>query len=91
MEFQCIQIFGADLVTASIKQFVSYMGYYIDKAKSDGELALVGLSLSLKSFSDSIMETGHKETKGGLVRCSGGRSGKVGEIEYQKLMQMSTF
>ena len=79
MWFQCIQIFGADSVTASIKQFVSYIG------------ELVGLLLSLKNFSDSIMETGRKETKGCLVRCSGGRSGKVGQIEYQKLLQMSTF
>ena len=60
------------------------MRYYIDKAKSDGEL--VELPLSLKNFSDSIMETGHKETKGSLVRCSGGRNGKVDQIEYQKLL-----
>ena len=82
--FQYTQIFGADSVTPSIKQIVSYMGYYIDKAKSDGEL--VGLPLSLKNFSDSIMETGHKETKGGLVWCSGGRNGNIDQIEYQKLL-----
>ena len=82
--FQYAQIFGADSVTPSIKQIVSYMEYYIDKAKSDGEL--VGLPLSLKNFSDLIMETGHKETKGGLVQCSGGRNGKVDQVEYQKLL-----
>ena len=60
------------------------MGYYIDKTKSDGEI--VGLPLSLKNFSDSIMETGHKETKGDLVRRSGGRNGNVDQIEYQKLL-----
>ena len=60
------------------------MGYYINKAESYGEL--VGLPLSLKNFSDSIMETGHKETKGGLVRCSGGRNGNIDQIEYQKLL-----
>ena len=82
--FQYTQIFGADSVTPSIKQIVSYMGYYIDKAKSDGEL--VGLPLSLKNFSDLIMKTGHKETKGGPVWCSGRRNGKVDQIEYQKLL-----
>ena len=56
----------------------------MDKAKSDGEL--VGLPLSLKDFSDSIMKTGHKETKRGLVWCSGGRNGKIDQIEYQKLL-----
>ena len=32
------------------------------------------------------METGHKETKKGLVWCSGGRNRKVDQIEYQKLL-----
>ena len=82
--FQFVQIFGKDSVTPSIKQLVAYTAFYIDKAITDG--ALCGLKLSLRNFSDSIMETAHKETKGGLLRFSGGKKGKLEEIEYQKLV-----
>ena len=44
------------------------------------------VKLSLRNFSDSIMETAHKETKGGILRFSGGKKGKLEEIEYQKLV-----
>jgi len=33
--FQAVQIFGTTNVTTSLKQIVSYVGYYVDKTLSD--------------------------------------------------------
>lgn len=80
--FNFILIFGTLSVTATIKHLVAYMGFYIDKALHDGKL--VGLPLSLRNFSDGLMETKHKEGKQGNYIYSGGKTGESGKVEYQK-------
>lgn len=87
--FNFILIVGTLSVTATIKHLVSYMGYYIDKALQDGHL--VGLPLSLRNFSDSIMETKHKEGKQGNYIYSGGKTGESGKAEYQKRVLQQQF
>ncbi|KXJ17263.1 hypothetical protein AC249_AIPGENE8707 [Exaiptasia diaphana] len=59
--FNFVIIFGNQSVTATVKHLVAYMGFYIDKALNDG--IQVGVPLSLRNFSDGIMETKHKEGK----------------------------
>jgi len=61
LAFQAVQIFGTANVTASLKQIVSYVGYYVDKALSDAQI--IGLPMTLRNFKDGIMETAHKENK----------------------------
>ena len=56
--FQAVQIFGSTSITASCKQIVTYVPYYIDKALADA--TMVGLPITLANFSDATMETAHK-------------------------------
>lgn len=80
--FPMVQIFGTLSVTASIKEIVAYIPYYIDKALVDA--ATVGLPLTLSNFSDATMETAHKTSKQGNFLFSGGREGPIGKYHYQK-------
>ena len=80
--FQFVQIFGTRSVTATIKQISVYTGYYVDKAKEDG--VLCGQPLSLRNFSDTLMETAHKSTKMGSISYSCGKKGPRTEQEYQE-------
>ena len=80
--FQFVQIFGTQSVTATIKQISVYTGYYVDKAKEDG--VLCGQPLSLRNFSDALMETAHKSTKMGSISYSCGKKGPRTEQEYQE-------
>ena len=75
-------MFGTNEVTPSMKQIVTYMPFYIEKAVEDGRL--VGLPLSMKNFSDGLMETVHKRAKRGNFVYSGGRGGAIGRKEYQE-------
>lgn len=75
-------IFGTKAVTPSIKQIVVYMPYYINKAAEDGKL--IGVPISIRNFSDGLMETIHKRAKQGNFVYSGGRGGAIGRQEYQK-------
>ena len=59
--FQAVQIFGTANLTASLKQIVTYVGYYVDKALSDAQI--IGLPITLGNFKDGIMETAHKQNK----------------------------
>lgn len=56
--FQAVQIFGTVNITASIKQIVSYVPYYVDKALTDA--SVIGLPITLANFNDALMETAHK-------------------------------
>ena len=58
---QAVQIFGTNAITPSIKQIVSYVPYYIDKAVANGQA--MGVPLTLQNFSDGLMEGKHKEPK----------------------------
>ena len=58
--FQAVQIFGTANVTASLKQIVNYVGYYVDKALSDAQI--IGLPITLGNYKDGIMETAHNKT-----------------------------
>ena len=69
------------MVTATIKQIAVYTGYYVEQARLDGIES--GLPISVHQFSDGLMETAHKSTKSGSVRCSGGRAGPSSNIQYQ--------
>ena len=80
--FQFVLIFGTQSVTATVKQLVTYTGHYIDQARIDGKDA--GIPVTLSNFSDSIMETKHKDGKQGNLIYSGGRNGNNGRIEYQR-------
>ena len=59
--FQAVQIFGTANITASIKQIVSYVPFYVDKALADA--SLIGLPITLANFEDALMETAHKLNK----------------------------
>lgn len=87
--FQFVVIFGTNCVTPSIKQIVTYTAYYVDKARSDGEL--VGYPLKFSNFSDATMETAHKYAKQGTFLYSGGRHGATSSTEYQKLILSQLF
>ena len=80
--FQFVQIFGTQSVTATIKQISVYTGYCLDKAKEDG--VLCGQPLSLRNFSDTLMETVHKSTKMGSMSYSCGKKGPCTGQEYQE-------
>ena len=80
--FQAVQIFGSTSITASCKQIVTYVPYYIDKALADANL--VGLPITLANFSDATMETAHKQNKRKSLLFSGGRSGPVTTNQYQQ-------
>ena len=47
--------------------------------------------LTLRNFTDSIMETKHKESKKGNFLFSGGKSGPIGKVEYQKQVLQQQF
>ena len=57
--FQAVQIFGTASLTASLKQIVTYVGYYVDKALSDAQI--IGLLITFGNFKDGIMETAQKQ------------------------------
>lgn len=80
--FQAVQIFGSTSITASCKQIVTYVPYYIDKALADANM--VGLPITLANFSDATMETAHKQNKKKSLLFSGGRSGPVTTNQYQQ-------
>lgn len=52
--FQAVEIFGTANITASLKQIVTYVPYYVEKALSDS--AIIGLPITLANFNDGIME-----------------------------------
>ena len=90
--YQFVQIFGTGAVTATIKQISVYTGFYIHKARQDG--FLIGQPLSLRNFSDGLMETAHKTTKVGTISYSRGKQGPSTEREYQEgilAQQMANF
>ena len=80
--FQFVQIFGTGSVTATIKQIAVYTGYYIDQAREDGVLS--GQPLTLRNFSDALMETAHKSTKLGSISYGRGKKGPSTEKDYQE-------
>ena len=49
-----MQIFGTANLTAFLKQIVSYVGCYVDKALSNAKI--IGLPITLGNFKDGIME-----------------------------------
>lgn len=87
--FQFVLIFGSETVTATLKELVAYTGCYVEKALKDA--ALSGLPLTLHNFSDSIMETRHKDAKQGNYIYSGGRTGETGKIDYQRRVLTQQF
>ena len=80
--FQAVQIFGTASITASLKQIVAYVPYYVDKALSDAKV--IGLPITLANFKDGTMETAHKQNKIKSLLFSGGRSGPISKDQYQK-------
>ena len=80
--FQVVQIFGTVNITASIKQIVSYVPYYVDKALTDA--SVIGLPITLANFNDALMETAHKLNKSQSLLFSGGRTGPISKNAYQK-------
>lgn len=80
--FQAVQIFGSTSITASWKQIVTYVPYYIDKALPDANV--VGLPITLANVSDATMETAHKQNKRKSLLFSGGRSGPAKTNQYQQ-------
>ena len=80
--FQAVQIFGTANITASLKQIVTYVGYYVDKALLDAQI--IGLPITLQNFKDGIMETAHKQNKKNSLLFSGGRNGPISKEQYQK-------
>lgn len=87
--FQAVQIFWTVNITASIKQIVSYVPYYVDKARADA--SLIGLPLTLANFNDALMETAHKLNKSQSLLFSGGRTGPISKNAYQKLVIKQQF
>lgn len=87
--FQAVQIFGTANITASLKQIVSYVGYYVDKALSDAQI--IGLPITLGNFKDAIMETAHKQNKQNSLLFSGGRNGPISKQQYQKQVIQQQF
>ena len=80
--FQAVQIFGSSCITPSLKQVVTYVPYYIDKALTDGKM--VGLPITLANFSDATMETAHKQNKRKSLLFSGGRAAPISRSQYQE-------
>ena len=80
--FQAVQIFGTVNITASIKQIVCYVPYYVDKALTD--VSFIGLPITLANFNDALMETAHKLNKSQSLLFSGGRTGPISKNAYQK-------
>lgn len=87
--FQFVIIFGTSMVTPSVKQIVSYVSYYIQKAKEDGQL--VGLPLTIRNYSDGLMETIHKRAKNCNILFSGGKKGPITAHAYQKQVLKQIF
>ena len=80
--FQAVQIFGSSCITPSLKQIVTYVPHYIDKALADGKV--VGLPITLANFIDATMETAHKQNKRKSLLFSGGRAGPISRSQYQE-------
>ena len=87
-DFQLVIVFGTSQITAVQKQLTAYQGYYFEKAKSDGEM--IGKPLTLRNFTDSIMETKHRVKKGNFL-FSGGKSGPIGKAECWKQVLQQQF
>ena len=87
--FQAVQIFGTANLTASLKQIVTSVGYYVNKALSDAQI--VGLPITLGNFKDGIMETAHKQNKKNSLLFSGGRNGPISKQHYQKQVIQQQF
>ena len=87
--FQAVQIFGTANVTASLEQIVSYVGYYVDKARSDAQI--IGLPITLGNFKDGIVETAHKQNKQNSLLFCGGRNGPISKQHYQKQVIQQQF
>ena len=51
---------------------------------------MIGKPLTLRNFTDSIMETKHRVKKGNFL-FSGGKSGPIGKVEYQKQVLQQQF
>ena len=79
--FPTVAIFGTLSITPSMKQVVTYVPFYSERAKLDGQQ--VGLDLTLRHFSDGLMETAHKRPKEGNYLFSGGRQGCINTADYQ--------
>lgn len=85
-----VQIFGRNSITPSLKQMVAYLPHYIDQARVDGEM--VGLDLNISNLAvDGLFETGHTSFKYGNYNFSGGSTGAITEIEYQKSLIFQQF
>lgn len=85
-----VQIFGTNSITPSLKQMVAYLPHYIDQAIVDGEM--VGLDLNISNLAvDGLFETGHTSFKYGNYNFSGGSTGAITEIEYQKSLIFQQF
>lgn len=80
--FQAVQIFGNTSIAASLKQIVSYVPYYVDKALSDA--TMIGLPITLANFRDGVMETAHKLNKKRSLFFTGGRAGSISKHSYQE-------
>jgi len=91
--FQAVQIFGTANITASLKQIVSYVGYYVDKALSDAQIIglPITLPITLGNFKDAIMETAHKQNKQNSLLFSGGRNSPISKQQYQKQVIQQQF
>ena len=68
--FQAVQIFGTANLTASLKQIITYVGYYVDRALSDAQITC--LPITSGNFKDGIMETANKQNKKNSLLFSGG-------------------
>ena len=79
--FPTVAIFGTLSITPSMKQVVTYVPFYIERAKLHGQQ--VGLDLTLRHFSDGLMETVHKRPKEGNYLFSGGRQACINTADYQ--------
>ena len=78
--FQFVLLFGSSKVTPTVKQFIVYFGYYIQKALDDAKET--GRKISIKNYSDALIEIKHKEAKLGNYCYGGGKSGPITKTEY---------
>lgn len=72
-----------------LKQIVTYVPYYEEKALSDSDI--IGLPITLANFNDGIMETAHKQNKKNSLLFSGGWNGPISKHQYQKQVIQQQF